>query len=141
MVDMYIAKSIDSGYLASDLGLPHRGYVGLRLLTVERRVRAEVAMAGTDPGFDAAGFRRRHPHGDGRSAHHPMKGERATFHFASPPSSTTAVMDGDRVPFDPTATVTTTEPPTVQVDCAIEYFDSERAAHQLRVARPVAGSR
>jgi hypothetical protein len=46
-------------------------------------------------------------------------------------------MDGDHVPFDPTATVTSTEPPTVQVDCAIEYFDAEAQPTNFGLIAPV----
>jgi hypothetical protein len=78
MVDMYIAKSIDSGYGASALGA-YSGYVGwLREL-----LRAEVAMAGSNPGFNAAGFRNAIKTAMQMGAP-PNEGERATFHFPVP---------------------------------------------------------
>jgi hypothetical protein len=80
-------------------------------------------MAGTSPRFNAAGFRNAIKTAMQMGAP-PNEGERATFHFAVQ-LVYNGSMDGDLVPFDPTATVTSTEPPTVQVDCAIEYFDAE----------------
>lgn len=81
-------------------------------------------MAGTNPGFNAAGFRKAIKSAMQMGAS-PTEGERATFHFAAQLIYNSGNVDGDLVPFDPAATVVSTEPPTVQVDCAIEYFDAE----------------
>lgn len=98
-------------------------------------------MAGTNPGFNAAEF---------RDAIHfamhlgapPDAGERATFHFptqlqfVAPGGGGAAAIDGDLVPFDPATTVVSVELPTVQVDCAIEYFDAENQPTNFGLMAP-----
>lgn len=85
-------------------------------------------------GFDAQGFR------DGiRLAMEigaaPNPADRITFHFPSQLVYNSPA-DGDHVPFDPTATVTRQEPPTVQVDCAVEYFDAENQPTSFGLLAP-----
>lgn len=56
----------------------------------------------------------------------PDEAEQVKFHFPSVLTyNTGAPHDGLGVPFDPNATVTSTAPPAVHVDCAVEYFDKE----------------
>jgi len=80
-------------------------------------------VAGSSPGFDATAFRDAISSAMKMGAS-PIEGERATFHFPAQ-LVYNGSMDGDAVPFDPAATVVSSEPPAVQVDCAIEYFDAE----------------
>lgn len=54
----------------------------------------------------------------------PDAAEQIKFHFASTLVYNGSA-DGREVPFDPTATVTSTTPDPVHVDCAIEYLDVE----------------
>lgn len=91
-------------------------------------------MAGSNAGFNSAEFRDSIRFAMEMGAP-PDAGERATFHFPSQ-LVYNAPADGDQVPFDPTATVTTTEPPPVQVDCAIEYFDVENQPTQFGLLAP-----
>lgn len=91
-------------------------------------------MAGTNPGFNAAAFRDA-IHFAMQMGAPPDAGERVTFHFASQLVYNGSI-DGDAVPFDPTVTVTSTEPPTKQVDCAVEYFDSENQPTNFGLLAP-----
>lgn len=91
-------------------------------------------MAGTDPGFNATGFRDAIHFAMALGAP-PDVGERATFHFPKTLVYNTPI-DGNSTPFDPTATVTATEPPTVQVDCAIEYQDDENQPTNFGLIAP-----
>lgn len=80
-------------------------------------------MAGTSPDFDGSGF---------RDAIHevmlmgapPTESERAKFFWAKTLVYNTPV-DDNGVPFDPDATVTSTQPDPVSVPCGIEYFDAQ----------------
>ena len=91
-------------------------------------------MAGANSGFDAAGFRNA-IHFAMQMGAPPEDGEQATFHF---PGTLVynGYLDGDQVPFDPTATITSNEPPTVKVDCAIEYFDAENQPTNFGMMAP-----
>lgn len=91
-------------------------------------------MAGTNAGFNAAGFRDA-IHFAMKMGAPPDQGERATFHFPAQ-LVYNGSMDGGHVPFDPTATVVSTEPPTIQVDCAIEYFDAENQPTNFGMLAP-----
>lgn len=91
-------------------------------------------MAGSNSGFDAAGFRSAIKAAMQMGAP-PKEGERATFHFPAQ-LVYNGSMDGDHVPFDPTATVTSTEPPTIRVDCAVEYLDAENQSTAFGLMAP-----
>lgn len=54
----------------------------------------------------------------------PDPADQVKFHFPSQLVFNGSA-DGQEVPFDPTATVTSTTPTPVHVDCAIEYLDYE----------------
>lgn len=80
-------------------------------------------MAGTDSGFNSLEFRNA-IHQAMHMGAAPDPANQVAFHF---PSVLTfnAPADGADVPFDPAATVTSTAPPPVRVDCAVEYLDAE----------------
>lgn len=86
-------------------------------------------MAGSNSGFDAAEFRNAIHFAMNMGAA-PDASERVTFHFANQLTYNVPT-DGANVPFDPEATVTRYVPDPVQVDCAVEYFDSENQPTRL----------
>ena len=91
-------------------------------------------MAGTNSGFSAAEFRDNIRFAMEMGAAIDA-GERATFHFPAQLVFNVPA-DGANLPFDPTASVTRSEPPTVQVDCAIEYFDAENQPTNFGMIAP-----
>jgi hypothetical protein len=91
-------------------------------------------MAGSNPGFNAAEFR--------EAIHFAMAmgaaidtDEQVTFHFASTLVYAGSA-DGAEVPFDPAATVVTTTPDPMRVDCAVEYFDAENQPTNFGLLAP-----
>lgn len=80
-------------------------------------------MAGSDPGFNSGEFREAIRFAMKMGAA-PDEEAQVYFHFANTLVYNRPV-DGSNTPFDPSATVTTAALPPVQVDCAVEYFDSE----------------
>lgn len=91
-------------------------------------------MAGSNSGFNASEFRS-NIHFAMQLGAAPDEGEQAVFHFPSQ-LVYTGTADGDDIPFDPTVTVVSTEPPTVRVDCAIEYFDAENQPTNFGLMAP-----
>jgi hypothetical protein len=92
-------------------------------------------MATSDPGFDAAGFRRQIKQAMNMGAP-PDVDAQVTFHFPNVLVYNSNV-DGANVPFDPTSTVTTATPrPPIRVDCAVEYFDSENQPTNFGLLAP-----
>ena len=91
-------------------------------------------MAGTNAGFNAAEFREAIHFAMSMGAA-PDESERITFHF---PSTLTynVPADGAHLPFDPSATITPETPDPVQVDCAVEYFDSENQPTNFGLLAP-----
>lgn len=79
-------------------------------------------MAGTSPSFDGPTFRSAIRFVFDMAAP-PVEDDQVSFFFASSLVYNTPV-DGDNVPFDPSATVTTEVPDPVKVPCAVEYFDT-----------------
>lgn len=80
-------------------------------------------MAGTFRDFDAKDFRKQIRFVFDMAAP-PIEGERAVFVFPTG-LQYNAPVDGEDVPFDPSATVTRTPGRTVSdVPCGIEYFDA-----------------
>lgn len=80
-------------------------------------------MAGTNPNFDAGAFR------DGihfamTMGAAPLAENRLTFRF---PTELVYVgtADAEDVPFDAETTVQRSEPPAVEVPCAVEYYDDQ----------------
>lgn len=91
-------------------------------------------MAGTDPGFNAAEFRDA-IHFAMQMGAAPDEAEQVQFGFASV-LTFNGTADGDNVPFDPAATVTSVAPPLVHVDCAVEYFDAENQPTNFGLMAP-----
>ena len=91
-------------------------------------------MAGSNADFNAAEFRDAIAFAMTMGAAVDV-GERATFHF---PKTLVynAPADGAQVPFDPAATVTASEPPAIQVNCAIDYFDAENQPTSFGLLSP-----
>lgn len=91
-------------------------------------------MAGSNPGFNAADFRTNIKFAMQMGAAIDA-GEKVTFHF---PSSLVynVPADGQDTPFNPAATVTSTTPPPVQVDCAVDYFDAENQPTNFGLLAP-----
>lgn len=79
-------------------------------------------MAGTNTSFNAAAFRNsiRFAMNMGTP---PAGADQLTFFF-NPTRVTSAVRDGEGVPFDPSATVTSTPRTPVRRPCAVEYLDA-----------------
>jgi hypothetical protein len=80
-------------------------------------------MAGTNSGFDAAGFR--------AGIHFAMQmgapvsaSDQVKFYFA-PVVTSTAPVDGSDLPFDPAAASTSITPTPITVPCAVEYARQE----------------
>lgn len=92
-------------------------------------------MAGSNSGFDAAGFR------EGISFAMAMGAaisaeERLTFHFPQQVTNASAA-DGNKVPFDPSQSPTRTPArPPVQVDCAVDYYDLEGQPTAFGIVAP-----
>lgn len=80
-------------------------------------------MAGSNAGFNASDFRTQIKFAMQMGAP-AVEGEQAVFHFPAVLTYNT-LADGDQLPFNPETTVTSQEPTTVKVDCAIDYFDAE----------------
>ena len=91
-------------------------------------------MAGSDPGFNAAEFRNA-IHFAMQLGAAPDAGEQVFFHFPTQLVYNVPA-DGAQVPFNPTATVTSTAPPPVQVDCAVDYFDAENQPTEFGLLAP-----
>ena len=91
-------------------------------------------MAGADAGFDAREFRDA-IHFAMRMGAAPGSDDQVTFHFPSQLVYNTNV-DGANVPFDPAATVTSSTPAPVRVDCAVEYFDVENQPTSFGLLAP-----
>lgn len=53
----------------------------------------------------------------------PDTGYQLRFHW-NPDTTTAATRDGEGIPFDPTAAITSTTPAPVAAPCAIEYLDA-----------------
>ncbi len=79
-------------------------------------------MAGTSSSFNAAAFRNaiRSVMDLGTP---PADADQLRFHW-NPTKTTAATKDGEGIPFDPTAVITTTTPTPVNKPCAIEYIDA-----------------
>lgn len=85
-------------------------------------------MAGKNAGFNADDFRKGIRFVMAMGAP-PATEEQALFIKESQlvynlPGGAEAYVDQEGVPFDPTTTVTRTQPPPVKVLCAVEYFDA-----------------
>ena len=91
-------------------------------------------MAGVNSEFNAAEFREAIQFAMTMGAAVDA-GERASFHFPSQ-LVYTAPADGEDVPFDPAATVTSNTPDPVQVNCAIDYFDAENQPTSFGLLSP-----
>jgi hypothetical protein len=91
-------------------------------------------MAGSNPDFDAVAFRTNIRFVFGMAAA-PLIEEQVAFYFPSQLVYNRSV-DTEDVPFDPSATVTSTPSLPVRVPCAIEYFDNEGVSSAFGIITP-----
>jgi hypothetical protein len=80
-------------------------------------------MAGSNPQFDSAAFRTGIKFAMQMASPETLD-EQAAFYM---PTTTTynKGVDGENFPFDPTATKTSVTPPSIKVDCAIEFRNAD----------------
>jgi hypothetical protein len=91
-------------------------------------------MAGINSGFDPEAFRTGIRFVFNMAAS-PSTDEQVAFYFPSTLVYNRSV-DTEDVPFDPTATVTSTPSLPVRAPCAVEYFDSDGTAGAFGVITP-----